>query len=110
MTEDPTPRTDRPAEGGDLPLPGIEAGREIEEAQEHFVDVHADLESNELHAAGRTCARCGRVIQPDEDARNTAEWELPARVLRGQRRSAARVMLRGMRPKIRLWNGEIDHQ
>ncbi len=71
MTEDPTPRADRPAEGGDLPIFGIEAGREIEEAQEHFVDVHADLESNELHAAGRTCARCGQLIQPGEDARKT---------------------------------------
>jgi hypothetical protein len=72
MTHDETPRTDHPAEGVDLPLPGIGTAREIEEAQEAFVDATADLESNELHATGQTCARCGRVIGPADDVRRTA--------------------------------------
>ncbi len=73
MTEDPTPRADRQAEGFELPLPGIQAGREFEEAQEHMTYSDVDPETNELHATGKTCPRCGRVIQPDEDVRRTAD-------------------------------------
>jgi len=72
MTHDETPRTDRPAEGVDLPLPGIETARKIEDAREELVDATADLESNELHASGQTCARCGRAFGPTDDVRRTA--------------------------------------
>ncbi len=72
MTEEQTPRSDRPPGGIDLPQPGTEAGRAYEEAADHQVDPNADFESNELHAAGRTCARCGRVIRPEDDVRRTA--------------------------------------
>jgi hypothetical protein len=30
-----------------------------------------DLESNELHASGRVCARCGQAIRPEDDVRRT---------------------------------------
>jgi len=72
MQDRDTPRTDHPAEAVDIPLPGVQTGRDIETAREEFLDADADLESNELHASGRVCARCGRVIGPDEDVRRTA--------------------------------------
>lgn len=71
MRDDQTPRTDHPAEGVDLPLPGIQTAHDIQDAQEHL-GTGADLESNELHARGRTCARCGQTIGPEDDARRTA--------------------------------------
>jgi hypothetical protein len=70
MQEDQT--TDHPAEGVNLPLPGIKTAHDIEAAEEHLLDSGADLESNELHATGRTCARCGRALQPDDEVRRTA--------------------------------------
>jgi hypothetical protein len=71
MQDERTPRTDHPAEGVDLPLPGIKTAHDIQEAQERLVDSGADLESNELHVSGRTCARCGRAIRPEDDVRRT---------------------------------------
>jgi hypothetical protein len=70
MQEDQT--TDHPAEGVNLPLPGIKTAHDMETAEEHLLASGADLESNELHAGGQTCARCGRALQPDEDVRRTA--------------------------------------
>jgi predicted RNA-binding Zn-ribbon protein involved in translation (DUF1610 family) len=72
MQEDPTPRTDHPAEGVNLPLPGIQTAHDMEEAEEHMVSSGIDLESNELHASGQTCPRCGRKFLPGEDVRRTA--------------------------------------
>jgi len=72
MRDEETPRTDRPAEGVDLPLPGIQTAHDMEAAEEHFMSPGIELESNELHAAGRTCARCGQVIGPDDEVRRTA--------------------------------------
>ena len=72
MQDDPTPRTDHPAEGVNLPLPGVKTAHDMEEAEEHWLGTDAQVESNELHAGGRTCARCGQLIGPDEDARRTA--------------------------------------
>jgi hypothetical protein len=72
MSEYQTPRTDHPAEAVDLPLPGIKTARDIEDAQEHLQSAEADLENNELHAGGRTCARCGQTIGPDDEVRRTA--------------------------------------
>jgi hypothetical protein len=72
MRDEQTPRTDHPAEGVDLPLPGIQTAHDIEDAQEHFLSPDADLESNELHVRDQTCARCGRSIRPGEDVRRTA--------------------------------------
>ena len=66
------PRTDRLAEGVNLPLPGVKTAHDMEEAEEHWLGSDAQVESNELHAGGRTCARCGQLIGPDEDARRTA--------------------------------------
>ena len=70
--QDETPRTDHPAEGVDLPLPGIETARDMQAAEQNLTDIGIDLESNELHAGGRTCARCGQTIGPGEDVRRTA--------------------------------------
>jgi hypothetical protein len=72
MREEQTPRTDHPAEGVDLPLPGIQTAHDIQDAQEHLLSSDADLESNELHATGQTCARCGQAIAPQDDVRRTA--------------------------------------
>lgn len=44
---------------------------ESDELDEAAVDRVADLESNELKAAGETCARCGRVIAAGSDVRRT---------------------------------------
>jgi hypothetical protein len=72
MQDDQTPRTDHPAEGFNLPLPGIKTSHDIEEAQEHLQDADADIDTNELHAAGRVCARCGQPLRPEDDVRRTA--------------------------------------
>ena len=72
MQEDPTPRTDHPAEGVNLPLPGIQTAHDMEEAGEHLVSPGIDLESNELHDSGRTCPRCGQKFLPEDDVRRTA--------------------------------------
>ena len=72
MRNEQTPRTDRPAEGVDLPLPGIKTAHDIQDARERLVDADADLETNELHAGGQACARCGRAIRPEDDVRRTA--------------------------------------
>ena len=72
MQDDPTPRTDHPAEGVNLPLPGVKTAHDMEEAEEHWLGSDAQVESNELHAGGRTCARCGQPIGPEEDVRRTA--------------------------------------
>ena len=71
MRDEQEPRTDRPAEGVNLPLPGIQTAHDIQEAEEQLVSTDFDLESNELHASGQTCARCGRTFQPGEDVRRT---------------------------------------
>jgi len=72
MQEEQTPRTDHPAEGVNLPLPGIQTAHDMEEAEEHRVSSGIDLEGNELHASGQTCARCGQKFLPDADVRRTA--------------------------------------
>jgi hypothetical protein len=71
MRDESEPRTDHPAEGVDLPLPGIQTARDMEDADEHLLSPGADLEGNELHASGQMCARCGRRIEPGEDVRRT---------------------------------------
>jgi hypothetical protein len=72
MARDETPRTDHPAGGRNIPLPGVQTAHDVQEADEQFTDAGVDLESNELHAAGQVCARCGRSIQPGDDVRRTA--------------------------------------
>ena len=72
MPDNKTPRIDDPARDAHLPLPGIQTAHDIEGAEEHFLSTDADLESNELNASGRVCARCGQVIRPEDDARRTA--------------------------------------
>lgn len=73
MQNEQTPRTDHPAEGVDLPLPGIQTAHDIQDAQEHFLSTSADAEGNELHASGHTCRRCGQTIRPEDDVRRTAD-------------------------------------
>ena len=68
MTEGPT----RPAEGYDLRNPNEEAGRRLEDEVEHETYGEADVEQNELRAAGQTCVRCGRPIAPGDEVRRTA--------------------------------------
>jgi hypothetical protein len=70
--KDGVPRTDRPAGGRDLPLPGIKTAQDMQRDRESYLEADVDLETNELHAAGRTCARCGLPIGPHDDARRTA--------------------------------------
>ena len=59
MRDDQEPRTDHPAEGVNVPYPGIQTAHDMEEAEEHLLDSGIDLEANELHAAGQTCAHVG---------------------------------------------------
>jgi hypothetical protein len=72
MPDNNVPRMDDPARDAHIPVPGIQTAHDIEESEEHFLSADADLESNELHASGRVCARCGRVINPEDDVRRTA--------------------------------------
>lgn len=67
-----TPRTDR-APGASLPpIPGEAAARHFQDATESAVDEGGDFETNELHATGQPCARCGHPFRPDEVVRRTA--------------------------------------
>jgi hypothetical protein len=70
--QEETPRSDHPAEGHNLPLPGIQTAHDMQDAEQNLTDAGFDLESNELHATGRTCARCGQTIAADQDVRRTA--------------------------------------
>ena len=72
MRDEQKPRTDRPAEGFDRPIVDIQTAHEAKEFDEQLVATDFDLEGNELHASGQTCARCGRTFQPGEDVRRTA--------------------------------------
>jgi predicted RNA-binding Zn-ribbon protein involved in translation (DUF1610 family) len=72
MPDEQEPRTDHPAEGVNLPLPGIQTAHDMQEAGEHLVSSGIDLEANELHASGRTCPRCGQKFLPEDDVRRTA--------------------------------------
>ena len=71
MPDDKTPRLDDPARDAHVPLPGIKTAVDMEVGDEHFQSADADIESNQLHATGRVCARCGHAIQPGEDVRRT---------------------------------------
>ena len=71
MQDEQEPRSDRPAEGVNLPLPGVQTAHDMADAEQHMLSPDAILESNELHASGQTCARCGRTFQPGEDVRRT---------------------------------------
>ena len=75
MRDDQEPRSDHPAEGVNVPYPGIQTAHDMEEAEERLLDTGIDLESNELHATGRTCARCGQTITADQDVRRTASGD-----------------------------------
>lgn len=55
-----------------MPYPGIQTAHDVEEAEEHALDADIELESNELHATGQTCARCGRKFLPGDDVRRNA--------------------------------------
>ena len=72
MQDQQEPRSDHPAEGVNLPLPGIQTAHDMAEAEEHLLVSGSDLESNELHTQGRTCARCGQKFLPEDDVRRTA--------------------------------------
>jgi len=62
-----TPRTDNP--GANLPpVPGDSTG--LAGAEGRATDAGADMETNELHAEGATCVRCGRAIGPADDVRH----------------------------------------
>ena len=67
MTEGPT----SPSEGYRLRNPNEEAGRRLEDEDEHETYGEEDFEENALHAGGQTCARCGRPIAPGADVRRT---------------------------------------
>ena len=71
MQDDRTPRMDDPARDAHIQLPGIQTAHDTEEAEEHLLMPEVDLESNELHASGRVCARCGQAIRPEDDVRRT---------------------------------------
>ena len=72
MRDDQEPRSDHPAEGVNVPYPGIQTAHDMEEAEERLLDTGIDLECNELRATGQSCALCGRMFQPAEDVRRTA--------------------------------------
>jgi len=63
-----TPRNDHPAAAPPL-LPGEEAGVGWLEREDQATDADADFESNELHAAGKTCVVCHAVIAPTDEVR-----------------------------------------
>jgi hypothetical protein len=71
MPDDKTPRMDDPARDAHVPIPGIKTAQDMEAAGETFLSPDTDIESNELHATGRVCARCGQAIQSGEDVRRT---------------------------------------
>ena len=71
MRNDEAPRSDRTA-AVVPPIPGEGMAAQAQDADQALVDADADFDSNELHARGKVCARCGKPIQAGEDARRTA--------------------------------------
>jgi len=67
--QDETPHTQNPTECAD---PEIEIASEAKAADVYLFETSLDLEGNELHATGQTCARCGQAITADQDVRRTA--------------------------------------
>jgi hypothetical protein len=67
MTEG-TPRSDRTA-ARPPPLPGEAAAVGFGNREDTATDAAADMDDNELHAAGQVCSRCHGVIGPEEAAR-----------------------------------------
>ena len=65
------PRIDDPARDAHITLPGEQQAHNAGEAEEHFLNPDVDLKSNELHAGGRVCARCGQAFRPGDDVRRT---------------------------------------
>ncbi len=41
----------------------------------HDDEAGSDWDDNELHAAGRVCARCGAAIEPGQDVRLRADGQ-----------------------------------
>jgi len=72
MPDNKVPRMDDPARDAHITVPGEQTARDIGESEEHFLIPAADLESNELHASGRVCERCGRIMNLQDDVRRTA--------------------------------------
>ena len=72
MPDNSTPRMDDPARDAHITLPGEQQAHNAGEAEEHFLNPDVDLKSNELHATGRVCARCGQPFHPGDDVRKTA--------------------------------------
>ena len=71
MPDNSAPRMDDPARDAHITLPGEQQAHSAREAEEHFLNPEVDLESNELHASGRVCARCGHPFRPEDDVRRT---------------------------------------
>ena len=71
MPDDTRPRMDDPARDAHIPLHGEQTAHDMGEAEEHFLNPDTDLESNELHASGQVCVRCGQPIRPADDVRRT---------------------------------------
>jgi hypothetical protein len=55
--------------------PGQRNAETIQRSIERDTDADVDQETNELHAAGATCALCGQAIKPGEDVRRVADGE-----------------------------------
>jgi hypothetical protein len=68
---DDAPRMNDPATDAHIPLPGIKSAHDMGEDEAHFLSQDVELESNELHASGRVCARCGQPFRPEDDVRRT---------------------------------------
>lgn len=63
-----TPHSDKTA-AAPPPLPGEAGAVQFNNAEDTFTDADTDMETNELHAPGKTCARCGAVIEDGQDVR-----------------------------------------
>jgi hypothetical protein len=50
-------------------LPGEAGAVELGNAEDRYTDAAADMDANELHVSGQTCARCNRPILEGEDVR-----------------------------------------
>lgn len=63
-----TPRTDQPA-ATPPPIPGEDTAANWATADTAMTDTDRDMETNELHKPGLTCARCGQPFAPADDVR-----------------------------------------
>src|SRR5690349_4863946 len=77
MQDDQEPRSDHPAEGVNVPYPGIQTAHDMEEAEEHLPGTGRGLERQGLDAHREAWGRCGGEVPARKGLGPTAGGPFP---------------------------------